>query len=503
MNKTKMPKGLLIGLIGGGAAVLVLAAVLIFGKVFNPPIRQLTSAGEQTVKAVSASQMGVFVKETLKNSSVNISLDVSKASEIIKSIVGMNLKLNATVDLTAYFKEKGIALDVSAKLKDTELLDGTAVLTEDALAVSSSALLGKTDYGVDLKNYAKNLKGSVFDPDENTKYALSESVYELLSSGRLTWANLEARMKEGGKLLQAGLETAVKSLSKNAEISKSGEKIEIAGEELSVTAVTVVMKPRTIRLLAEDMLNWAKKDKDLKSFVTRLAETAGEFLFKEDPQDLVEKLYDRIDELLDECEDIEDYLEDSTFTLTGYIRSGRLVQLQLDVKTDDGKSSCKLSFGPDPKAPQEISLTMKTPDTKRSITYSVTADDSKEYTANVKVKNDSSTLASGSISWDKKEGDFTVRLKSSSREYSLKANIRTSGKVTTIAPEKFTDESAKKTVKLDFVTVTIDKGAKFPSISKFTDVLSMTEDELDELVEDVKEAFQGLYGKGVAGLLGQ
>ncbi len=503
MSKKKMPKGLLIGLIAGGAAVVVLAAVLILGKALKPPIRQLTNAGEQTVKAVSASPMGTFVKETFKNSSVSVSVDVAKAAELIKSILHMNLKLNATVDLTAYFKEKGIGLDLSAKLKDTELLDGTAVLTEDTLAVSSNALLGKTNYGVNLKNYPKNIKGSVFDPDEDTKYALPESLYELLESGRFTFANLEARMKEGKAILKDAFEVLIKSLSKNAEISKTSEKIGIADEELSVSAVSIVLKPKTIRLAVEDLLNWAKKDKDLKSFVTRIADSTAEVLFKEDPQDLVEKFYDLLDEYLDDADLIEDDLEGVVYTLTGYIRSGRLVQLQLDVKTDDGKGTVKFSFGPDPKAPKEISLSIKTPDSRRSLTYTVNTDDSKEYAAALKVKTDSQTVMSGTVNWDKKEGDFTARFKSAEDEFSVKANISTSGKVTVIEPDKYTDETRKQTLKLNFVTVTIDKAAKFPAISQFTDVLSMTEDELDEVIEDVEEALNGLYGKGMAGLLGQ
>ena len=118
-----------------------------------------------------------------------------------------------------------------------------------------------------------------------------------------------------------------------------------------------------------------------------------------------------------------------------------------------------------------------------------------QYTAKIKVKSEKDTVASGSISWDKKEGGFKCSLKNDSGDINISASgtLEINGKVTTLTLKKLTAEGTGDTemdIKDLATTIVIDQDAKLPSTPKYTDLLTLDEDDFAELAEDIQEAAQ-------------
>ena len=504
----KLPKGLLIGGIVGGVAVLAAIVLLVSSLFGGSPVKRLVTGVEKTAKAMSATGVGETVQQVIKSGSVTLSVDLSKNDELVPLITGSNMDLDAQAELALYFKEYGAALSLDSKLNGSALADALIVLTKDDLAVSSTALFSKTNYGINLKNMAKNLKGSIFDPEEGTEYAMPESMFEALAGEkRLDLDQIEKLAKEGKAIAKDFLDELIDSVNKNAEVTKGSEKITIGDKEVSTSTVTVELDAKAIKGIASDMLDYLRKDKDIKNFLTKvqtMAEDGAFGSFLQLGENFVEDFYDELDDAKDSLDDLEEQLEKTTITVTVYLKGSQLVQLQVDEKINKEKATVRLTIGPDPKAPEEFTYYQKGFDgDKFTISCKVTTNDKNAYESTVTVKEDTETVAKVKIAWDKKEGDLKISGEYSGYSYysgkytdtfELKANMTQSGKKTVIELQKFTltEDGHENSVSLKGITLTFDGGAKFPDISKYTDVLTLDVDEFENLLEDVQKAFQDL-----------
>ena len=94
---------------------------------------------------------------------------------------------------------------------------------------------------------------------------------------------------------------------------------------------------------------------------------------------------------------------------------------------------------------------------------------------------------------DKKEDELTVKLTyDSDSAFTLKAELKKDGDTVIFRPDKLTSKvyGREETIRLDGLTVTIDKSAKFPSHPTYTDLLTLDEKDLDELTEDLQDALK-------------
>ena len=93
-----------------------------------------------------------------------------------------------------------------------------------------------------------------------------------------------------------------------------------------------------------------------------------------------------------------------------------------------------------------------------------------------------------SLSWDKTSGD--IRLTSSDINFKLTGTLTQKNKVTTITLKKL--EYSYMTVKDLGTTITLNESAKLPTIAKTTEILSLDEDGLQALLEDISDAVMDL-----------
>ena len=504
-KKKGLSKGLRLGLIAGGGVVVLAALVLLISSLFGgSPVKKLVKSGEKTVKAMSATGLGETIQQVAKSGSIQLSVDLSKNEELMQLITGADMELDAQAELALFFKEYGAALSLDTKLNDKDLLDALIVLTKEDLAVSSTALFSKTNYGINLKNMSKNLKGSIFDPEENTDYALPESMFESLTGeNRLDQSAIEKLVKEGKSIVNSVFDKLIDSVNKNANVTKGSEKITIADQEISTSTTVIELDAKAIKGIASDMIDYLRKDKDLKNFlneIQKLAENGAFGNFIQLNDSFVEDFYDELADAKDSLDDLEENLEETTFTVTGYVKGGQLLQLEVDEKIEKEKSTVRLTIGPNPKSPEEFTFYVKDfSGSKTTVNCRVSVNDKSSYEATLSVKSDSDTVAKAKIVWDKKEGDLKINGEvhsysyyggESKDEFELRANMTKSGKKTVIALQKFT--MGERSINLKGITLTLDGGAKFPSISKYTDILTLDEDDFKEVIKDLQEGIQEL-----------
>ncbi len=480
----------LVAIAAAAVAVVVLAGVLISSLLSGKPSAQIIKAAKASYEAAQSGKAAAKAKALSENGSVGITADISKLGELIDA--ELPAKLNVTLFSKA--KEQAFAMTVDAKLKDKSLADATLTLSKDEIVASSAALLGRTNYGVSLKNLSKNLPKSVLDPDQDTAFSLDEETYEmLLKQLKEGSAPTEALVKKAEAVFAEAYDTALKSLDKNGSFSKEKTELSVGDETVKAQAITLELDDKALAAIAVDMLNWAKSSKNLKALLKDAAAQYSDILEEADidADEYIDDFYDEIDDMLDDKDDIEDALDGIKLTLVFSISKSNKQLLQLDatIKADGEKTSVSVCGGPDWKNPEAITLIFKDPyGSKTSCSFTVEENTNAKYAAKLKIKG--AIEETVSFSWDKKEGNFKLSVPDT---LTLTGTITEKGKTTTIELKKL--EVGFVAIKNIGITVTLNESAKFPTISKYTDLLSLKEDDFEDLADDVIEAVGELYEK--------
>ncbi len=455
------------------------------------PLTRAMTGVKKSFEALEKNEYASLAKNVSESGSMTISVDLSKLADMIHA------EVPAKIELTTYanVKDSKAALEIDAQMKNKSILHGTFTASDEELAVACEQILGKKNYSLSFKDLSKNLPKSIFDPDSDTDYALPEQFYAWLVG--LKNGPIEP-MKEIAKEAKPILEEAAKllktSTEKNAEITKDSETISIGDADVKTNTVTVKLNGEQAAKIMTDLLKWAKANKDRKNLITKFTTTYGPILEMEDEDiaDFLDEFYDSIDEALEEIEDVEK--DDVNLTAVFYLNksNGQLVKAEITSKDDSGKTTYTLEGGPDWKDLAYCSVSMKDPYSKMNMTYTVEENTKSQYTAKVKVKEDNDTTMSMTCSWDKSTGD--LRITSSEAELKLTGTMTQKGKVTTIELKKL-EVGRFVSVKDLGTTITLNESAKLPTVSKPTEVLKLSEDDIEALIEDVQDAVQELMEK--------
>ena len=488
--KKGFPKVLLIVL-----AVLAVGAVAFFGiraAAASKPLNKTALGIQKAAEAFGKNDMAALALNAQENGSVSVTVDLSKiGSQIMYGMGNLPVKVSIT-GYTSAKSQKG-ALEFDAQIKGKSVVNGTVTASEDQIAASCEAILGKTGYSLDIKNIAKNLPKSFLDPDSDSQYAfLPDEVYDwLVSQKNGPIAPAKELAEDAQSLVKEAAKLLLRSLEKNASISKANETVSIGDKDIKTTAVTVSLNGKQAAAVATDLLKWAKNSKDLKSLITKFADSYGPLLEDSgfDPDDILDEFNDAIDDAIDECADMEE--EDLDLTCLFYVNNsnGQLVKAEITNKDDySGKTVYTLEGGPDWKNPTYISVSTKDRYSKESYTFTVEENTKSQFTGKLKIKEDGSTTGTITFSWDKSAGD--LRISSSELDFKLTGTMTQKGKVTTITLKKL--EYGYITIKDLGTTIEINESAKLPTISKTTEILSLDEDALTDVIEDIREAIEDL-----------
>lgn len=471
-----------LGVIAVIAALLIVAAVGFFlaGR-GGSPVSMLGKGLSKTIKSLSENPTVALLADVSDGGSLEMSCDLDTVSD------GM---VDGSVMLKVYSEKEKAAVIADAEIEDIEL-DAEIFANKDEIVLSSDTLLDGNGYGISLKDLAKNFEDSIFGPDGDYSLGI-ENIEEYLDP----LENSEQLSKDAQAIIDRYLEQVMKLVDEHAETSKENDVLEFADEEVKVTAVTVTIDTEALYHIVRDLLEYIQKDKDLETF---LYDNAMPEIRHEDDygyvsagfsltEDVIDEFYDGLDDLIDELDDVDlDDMSEMELELVGYISKSGSYLVGADFVLDDDYDKYKVSLrvGPSLKELRELSLSYDDGYSKVKASYIVETNDKEEYYAELKVKVDGETTIDGEVCWDKQDGDFWAEYTDDwGYLYGVEGTLETGSKSTVLVLETVYDDYDE--FDLD-VTVTLTPSDKMPSAPKYTDILSMDEDDFEDLAYDLED----------------
>ena len=485
------------GMIAAAAAVVAVAIIVVAAFAGTSPAGLVGNGIGNSIKAVGENPVVSLFADVMNGGSTEISVDLDTMTEAL----GPYFMLDGTASAKVYtdISANKMAVTAGIRLDQSEALDASLFISEDSISVASEWLLGEDAYGVDLKKFSQNFENSEFGIDG--EYSLG---VELPKED----ANLTAEMKQcaedSEKLSKAVVTEILKIVEENANIDKEGAKLTFGDEEVKTTAVSVEMDYEQLFAVVSQTLEYIRADKNIRSYLEDYAEyiLTGIEGYSVDPADadaFVEELYENLDII---CEERMDFLADQfeesdvsiqvTFHIT---KSGKqMVGIEFEAEADGEKVKGSVYAGPDLKKVEEVSFRLSVDGETYRATYAVKTNDSKEFHSELKVRADNETVFNAEILWDKKDGDFEIEASDGWDEFVVEGSLEQSGKNTILVLKSVSADGDK--VKLN-ATVAFTPSDKMPSEPAYTDVLTMSaeeiEDVLGELAEVVQELLFGFY----------
>ncbi len=494
-NETKSGKK---GIIIGAIIALVVIVVAVLALALGGGSTNLIGTGlKNSIKALQKNQTISLISNVANGGSTEIIADLET---LTVSVTGEPvLDGSVSVKLHTDFENSKAAAVGSLNLDNSEPLDASIFFSQDSIAVASKWLLGKEAYGVDLTKLAENFEKSEFG--EDGEYSLDIEIPEDAANYA---ADAKKFAEDTQKLAEDVLAKLAKTVNKNAEITKQSDSIDFGDETVKTTAVTVSMDHEQIAAVCADMIDYVRTDKGIKHYLDEniryILVVSGEVsvdVAEDELKDYIDQFYDELDEIdEDSMEMLAEQFEESdvSIDLTFHItkRGQQLVGIESKVTADDETIRASIYAGPDLANITEIDIrTTSVYDETYRISYVVETNDKNEYEAELKITEDSEPLTSGSISWDKKNGDFTATISDEwGDEYTFEGTLESSAKKASLFIERVASDYG--TVDFD-TTVVLTASDNVPSTPKFKDVLKMDADELEELGEDISEVIEEFY----------
>lgn len=472
----KKVKALPFILIGAGVLVLAALAVVLFLFVFKKdPTSQVAAAAAKSMVAVKKTEAGQAADE-LKKSQMKVSVDLSKVLPYYYGYEGtVNVTFSDDMDAGRMF------LNLSLALKGKELADLDVYMDEKGLAVQSDTLLGDDAYGLTFETLPDDLKKSIFAPDSGTYYELPEDVYNMLrqldQSPISLYKEAEGALEE---LFTEGGQKFLDSLKKNAEITEDEGKLSVGGSRVECKVIKAEADEDATKAIIDDMVAWLKEDgtkKKLERFFNVAAKVTDIAQGGESDQDAEDLMYEFYDELDDTLKDLE--REESVIRFYINKENQQLIGFSMDTEGRNSETSLEIVAGPDFENPAEIRITYDDGYNKSVMTYEVTQNTDSTYAAEF-TNEYGSYKETYEFEWKKKRGDFTI---SQDGREMLSGTLEI--------------EDDKITVEIDDagVSVELEKGAKTPEVPKYKNIVQISEDDFEELVEDIQDEIQNIMRK--------
>ena len=250
---------LIIGASVGGALLVSLVGVSIV--LANRPSSLIARAAANTISDAGRFEAVQVAKDVYNGGSIALSANLD---EIANDDVAVKAK---------YYMD---ASKFKGAFEMTLLEDGEAVFrpkliyNQDKVTFSCPEIVDGT-YGVNIRNLEKNLEGSIFDPDEETDYSLTDEQYEYFLNLKNTLGRDSGLQNEYEKVLGRYSKLAVEKLLKYSDVNKSSETIKAGGEKIRCTVITVSLDEDGLSSVIQDLIDRANDDEELEDLIYRVA----------------------------------------------------------------------------------------------------------------------------------------------------------------------------------------------------------------------------------------
>jgi hypothetical protein len=404
-------------------------------------------------------------------------------------------KGSASVVFYANADAKTAAAILSAKLGDKKY-EGAAYLSPKSAVVQFEQLLGKDAYGINLAKAKENLKKSVFDTDSDTDYALSERMTEQVNNAIDKINNLSKLEKDGNKLYEKYAKKLYKTIADNAEYEKENTEVKIFDEsDVPCTAVTVKLDSKAISKAVQSFWKDAKSDSELKKYISDNIITLN--IGFEDVGDLYDKIDDEVEDLVDDLED-----SDLTVTVRYYLNksSGAIMKAELIIRDDNGnKTTYAVELGKEFKTFEGLKVTVKRDGSDAMYVWLKVTENSKDEFKCVLDSKNAGSMPEFSLKYTKSDGSVKITFDDGRTEYTVKLTYKKSGSTHTVTLDSVSVDGEKVELPGKF-SVIVNTKAKAPSApSKYTDILTMKEEDFEDFIEDVQKNAEDIekeFGSG-------
>ena len=487
MGKNK--KLLIIG--GSVGAAALLALIIVSVVLSNTPKALIVRAAANTIADAKRIEAVAVADDVANGGSIAVSANLDKVA-----------KDDLTVQAKLYTDAKKLkgAFEMTALDEKSKVLQARVLYNQDKIAFNASPLVDGT-YGVNLRKLAKNLPGSIFDPDEDSKFKLTEEQYDYFMNMKDTVKNDKNLQRDIENMSAKYRQIFIEKLIKYSEVKTSSKTITIGGDKIPCRLITASVDEDALAKIIKDVVDYANGDDSLEKLLLRVASNGA---YRDDPDEYVDKFFDELDNLEDSIDKIEDSGIEINFDF--YItKSGRrLAQLDFDAEIGTKEYEASLILGKNVAKSEEISFEYEEKNGEAySIEYTVKEDSAKLYQAEIEIEETtvrrSKTTTKESkikIEWDRRSGEFSLKSKDyKDRESGVKGTLNKKGDRYIFVLEKLTSRGkAVSTVKSLELTVTIDRHDPTPNVpGNFTEITKMDERDFKRLSNDLNDGFQDLW----------
>ena len=455
----------------GGKAVLVILLILLLAGIavggyflikslLNAPANngRILQAYANTTKAILPSGM----KNLDREFSADLSLDLSKMP--LDSLISLSGTVNGTVN----FKNRKVSANLKANVLGMTMDALSVFLSENDVSLKSAMLIGDSAYGLSLKDAEQNIAKSVLHPDSGSELALPKETYDqIVAIIPAVRELLTIDVRKFSSAFETELWNEIDALNVT---EKSEATITVLEKEYDVNVTKITLNGAQLAELLEKLEAWLEKDSEGEKVFKLLDQLMG-------IQDVTDRegYLSKFRELLD---DMKETGENFTLTVTGSIdkSTGYLARLECTYKMEKDEA----------KGIEGRTGSYRT-DTR------IENDFVKTYAA---LDEGYGFVQEFSTDWNKTSGEFVCR-SSDQEEPVMTATITAENDSVTIIPGKVILPSFNlpsdpdlslgnlNEVDLSFITLKISAKAEEPSVPEYKELLTMSQDDLQSLLETI------------------
>lgn len=466
------------------ALATVTAAVFMSGCGKVTPMQTIENGAEKLADNVSEKYSVIqTLNDAAKGGSVEIKLSLG---EILEMAAGMNLDIAASIK--TYFGEESAALRVAADYKNVNLVDAVLYETMDSVAIKSDVLTDGEAYGITFDGIAEKFAKSEFG--EDGAYALpidAESINQYLT----ILGSSVSMSKDIRDLLPELKAELYKAIEANTVNSVEKGTYEAAGTTVKTKNVSLVAEDDRIVDLAVAVIDVILNSEEIKAFCEKYSEILTVMTEEEDVYGLITEA---LTDAKEEAEDSRDEMDGKKIEVNAYIGSSskELVAFEVELTGEDEDDDLKLEFvcAPSSAELEEVKLVIENAGFVQTVAFEVTEDTKDSYEAKLTAKDsDGTEITVLEYSWDRADKDFELTLGVDST-VTVKGEIEAGEKKSTIT----VDSVGSGAVSFEFeeLAIIINASDKMPTIETFTDLLTMSADEIGEMIGTVSENIQDI-----------
>ncbi len=454
------------------------------------PVTKILKGAEETAKSAEKIPAMVAMDDLLNGGSILVKMNT-------EGISGGFLDMDVQAKLYTDLESKKLAASASVAMDGKEFADASIWVSEKDIIAASAALLEEA-YGINLKDAAENIKTSAVVELLGIDEELLESYFEQDEETTIDEKLAKDIAADAEKLAEKVIKKFAKSVKKNAETDKRKETLDFNGDKTKVQAVEITVDGKMLAQIVYDVAEYLKESGEVEKIIEKYADYLIANYADENneiaKEDIIDMYQLAVEDVLEAKEDIEEEFEDAKISVVAFLNSDCLVGFEIVMEDDSYEVEFSVMAGPTLTDMKELRIEIKENGDKQTLVYAVDVNDGKEYSAALKVRDNGKVVTTGSVDWDKKEGDYKLKLETTDRwgdaeTYAVSGTLQEVKGTTELLVKKVTLEGIEYEPK---ITVVFDKSDKLPSKPEYTELLTMDEEDILDLVEDIQSEARSL-----------